>query len=110
MINGKYANVDKKYLKVFDEDITAQKKILEGGFNESAAIQLVLDYLLSGRESDAWQAFEQYYTGLNKESRKQEIQDRWNQYLGLKAESHPESIPLNPTGNPTPAGTGGPLP
>ena len=110
LVNGKYTNVDKKYLKVFDEDISAQKKILEGEFNESAAIQLVLDYLLSGRESNAWQAFEQYYTGLNKESRKQEIQDRWNQYLGLKAESRAESIPLNPTSNPAPAGTGGPLP
>jgi len=87
LVNGKYVNLDKKYLQVFDEDIAVQRKALEGGYNETAALQIVLDYLLSGREAQAWQEFDQLFTGANKEARKQELQDKWNQYTGAKPES-----------------------
>ncbi len=72
---------------MFDDDIAEEKKSLAESYSDTTVIQIVLDYLLSGRETQAWQEFDQLYTSLNKEARKLELQDRWNQYLGLKSES-----------------------
>lgn len=91
LVGGKFTNADKKYLKVFDDDIAEEKKSLAENYSDTAVMQIVLDYLLSGRETHAWQEFDTLYTHPNKEARKQELQDRWNQYLGLKPESNPES-------------------
>lgn len=87
IVGGSYKNLDKQYLQIFDADIAEQKKTLAEGYDQTAVIQIVLDYLLSGREEQAWQEFESLFIGLNKEARKQELKDRWNQYLGIKAES-----------------------
>ncbi len=87
MENSKYKNADKKYLQVFEEDIAEQKKELAEGYNETAVIQIVLDYLLSGREEQAWQEFDKLYTSANKDARRQELKNRWNQYSGAPAET-----------------------
>ncbi len=97
LVNGKYINVDKKYPKVFDKDIAEQKEMLANGFNETAVLQIVLDYLLTGREAQAWSEFDQLYTSANKEARKQELQERWNQYLGLKVESNKAESKTSPS-------------
>lgn len=96
LINGKYVNIDKQNIKIFDEDIAEQKRNLVESYSDSTVIQIVLNYLLSGRESQAWQEFEQLYTSANKEMRKQELIDRWQQYLGLKAESKVSESQNNP--------------
>lgn len=88
LVNGKYVNADKKNLKVFDDDIAEKKKQLSEGYSESSVIQIVLDSLLSGRENQAWQEFDSLFTGVNKEARKQELQDRWNRSLGIKPETN----------------------
>lgn len=93
---GKYVSQDKKLRQVFDEDITQQRKIiLEKGFAEETAIQIVLDYLLSGREEEAWRNFDELFANApNKEDRKTELKERWARYLGIKLETKPaESKP-----------------
>lgn len=93
---GKYVNQDKKLLRVFDDDIVQQRKIIqEKGFAEETAIQIVLDYLLSGREEEAWKNFDELFANAaNKEDRKAELKERWDRLSGIKVESKPaESKP-----------------
>lgn len=103
MENGKYKNADKKFLQVFDEDIAEQRQVLSENYDETAIIQLVLDYLLSGREEQAWQEFDKLHTGANKEVRRKELKDRWNLFTGAPAETKKAETQIAPS-------TGGKLP
>ncbi|MFO1519355.1 MAG: hypothetical protein U1F57_06820 [bacterium] len=94
---GKYVNQDKKSLKVFDEDIAAERKTLqEKGYNDGDALQIVLDYLLSGREDEGWKQFDLLITSPKKESIRSDLKEKWQKYLGIPPESKPaEGGPLS---------------
>jgi len=86
--SGKFVNEDKKFQKVFDDDIAAERKAIQDhGYSDGEALQIVLDYLLSGRESDAWTQFDQLLNSPKKEAIRSELQERWQKYLGPPPES-----------------------
>jgi hypothetical protein len=88
--NGKFVNEDKKFQKLFDDDIAAQRKALQDrGYSDGDALQIVLDYFLSGRETEGWSQFDQLLTSPKKESIRSELKDRWQKYLGPPPESKP---------------------
>ncbi len=93
MEKGKYSNQDSKYPAVFDEDIAKQKKLLEQGYSDTAAIQIVLDYLLSGRTDQAWHELDQNYKSTDKDARRQEIQERWEKFTGIASGPANTEIP-----------------
>ncbi|MBL7685845.1 MAG: hypothetical protein JNK65_07435 [Deltaproteobacteria bacterium] len=84
----KYTNADLKFQKVFDDDIQEQKKQLqERGYSDGIVLQIVLDYLLTGRETQGWQEFDQLIKSNKKDSIKQELQEKYNQYRGAETKA-----------------------
>lgn len=93
-----YANQDKKYPQVFDEDVAAEKKKIDDKTaTEGDILQIVLNYFLSGREPEGWKQFETLYNFASKEKLRTELNDRWRKYQGLPPESKPaETKPAEP--------------
>jgi hypothetical protein len=99
--SGKFVNEDKKFQKVFDDDIAAERKAIQDhGYSDGEALQIVLDYLLSGREIDAWTQFDQLLNSPKKEAIRSELQERWQKYLGPPPES--KSAESGPGSQPSP--------
>ncbi len=89
---GKYIRQSSRYPAIFEQDLVAQKDSLkQNGYSDEGVIQVVVDQLILGRETQAWQDFEELYLSPNREERRQEIVDRWNQFRGLPAESRPKT-------------------
>jgi len=96
---GHYANQDKKYPQVFDEDAATEKKKVDAKTaNEGDILQIVLNYFLSGRESEGWKQFDSLYNFASKDKVKTELNDRWRKYQGLPPETKPaETKPAGPS-------------
>jgi hypothetical protein len=95
---GKFVNQDKKYPKIFDDDIAAEKKELqEKGYSDSNVLQITLDYFLSGREAEGWQQFDQLCTSAKKELIRQQLREKWEKFQGLHSESGPAETRFSET-------------
>ncbi len=96
-----YERADQRFPAVLQADIAEQQRVLAQGNRTSAVLQLVIDYLLMGRETEAWETFEKLYQGSDKETVKEQLLQR----LGQK--NLGESLPVGKTLDsplPTPSG------
>jgi len=89
----RWVNQDAKYPQVFYADIEERKKELAANTdNRSDILQIVLDYLLSGHEAEAWKTFD-LLTLSNKEELRQELLKRIQQYKQTYVLNSPNSQP-----------------
>ncbi|MCP5468087.1 MAG: hypothetical protein H7A32_02325 [Deltaproteobacteria bacterium] len=70
---NQFKKVDKKYPKIFQDDILKQRTNLQQGYDPAPVLQLVIDYLILGNSNKAWQEFEMLYQEDDKEEVRLEI-------------------------------------
>lgn len=68
-----YVRADSDFKPVFLSDIQAQREVLKNSYKPAAALQIVLDYLLMGEDTKAWQEFDALYQGDDKENIREQI-------------------------------------
>jgi|GEM_PF-2352745 len=78
--DGEYKRSDREFMKVFQEDIQAQRDTLSKNYRPAAVLQIVTDYLVMGDEVTAWKEFDTLYKGADKDAIKVELSKR----IGLK--------------------------
>jgi hypothetical protein len=95
---GRYVDQDKKFSSVFDHDISEQKKMIqEKKASDGDIIQIILDYFLTGRESEGWSQFDKLYTSANKEKVRENLKERWERYLGIRPQTQPAETKASET-------------
>ena len=74
--DGQYQKADLEFKQVFLDDIKTQRDTLAKGYQVSAVLQIVSDYLALGDEANAWKEFDTLYQGDDKEAVKTELMKR----------------------------------
>ncbi len=98
----RWVNQDAQHPKVFYSDIEERKKELAANSdNRSDLLQIVLDYLITGHEVEAWKTFDLLNLS-NKDELRQELLKRIQQYKQTYILNSPSSQPSSkPTSQPS---------